>query len=124
MIEMRKKVVVDKVPTETDMARQRLALLFDNAIRFAERGMRCIGADDKAGSAFYIGKSQAIVQELQNVLRHQAAPELCGALSALYTYVIEVLTAANVHHDASLVDEAVDLLKTVRTGFGPLAGDE
>ena len=51
----------------------------------------------------------------------------------LYTYIIDVLTVANLQHDGTpedianvvnRVDEAIDLLKTVRTGFGPLAGDE
>jgi len=129
-----RKMIAEPVKRFEDMnPRERLGLLFDSAIRFAERGKRAAGVNDKAGSAMYIGKSQAIVQELQNVLRHQAAPELCGALSALYTYIIDVLTVANLQHDGTpedianvvnRVDEAIDLLKTVRTGFGPLAGDE
>ena len=65
-----------------------------------------------------MGKAQAIVQELQNVLRHDVAPELCGALSALYTYIIELYSKAHLESDVAAIDEAIDLLATVKAGFG------
>ena len=106
------------VSVDTASPKQRLIMLFDGAVRFSNRAKRCIEADDLAGKGLYVGKAQAIVQELQNVLRHDVAPELCGALSALYSYIIELYSKANLESDAGAIDEAVDLLATVKAGFG------
>ncbi len=109
------------VSVDTASPKQRLIMLFDGAVRFSNRAKRCIEADDLAGKGLYVGKAQAIVQELQNVLRHDVAPELCGALSALYTYIIELYSKANLESDAGAIDEAIDLLATVKAGFGDTA---
>ena len=106
------------VSVDTASPKQRLLMLFDGAVRFSNRAKRCIEADDLAGKGLYVGKAQAIVQELQNVLRHDVAPELCGALSALYTYIIELYSKANLESDVAAIDEAIDLLATVKAGFG------
>ena len=105
------------VSVDTASPRQRLLMLFDGAIRFSNRATRCMDAGDLAGKGLYVGKAQAIVQELQNVLRHDVAPELCGALSSLYSYIIELYSKANVSGDKAAVVEAIELLQTVKSGF-------
>lgn len=112
------------VSVDTASPRQRLVMLFDGAIRFSNRAIQCIEDKDLAGKGLYVGKAQAIVQELQNVLRHDVAPDLCGALSSLYTYIIRLYSKANVELDSAAVQEAVGLLKTVRSGFAEAAADE
>ena len=112
------------VSVDTASPRQRLMMLFDGALRFSKRATRCIEDGDLAGKGMYIGKAQAIVQELQNVLRHDVAPDLCNALSALYTYIIELYSKANLDGDAEAIREAVELLETVRDGFADASGNE
>ncbi len=110
------------VSVDTASPRQRLLMLFDGAVRFSNRAFRCVEAGDIAGKGLYIGKAQAIVQELQNVLRHDVAPELCGALSSLYTYIIELYSQANLSADPEAIKEATELLETVREGFAEAVG--
>jgi len=105
-------------------------MLFDGAVRFGLAGARCIRRGDVAGKGEKLVRAQAIVHELQALLDHDVAPELCASLAALYGYVAELLVRANLDADATAVEEAVGLLRTVRAGFaeagetGAGAGDE
>lgn len=112
------------VSVDTASPRQRLLMLFDGAIRFSNRAARCIDSGDLAGKGLYVGKAQAIVQELQNVLRHDVAPDLCGALSSLYTYIIELYSKANLHSDRESIAEAIELLETVKSGFADTSSQD
>ena len=112
------------VSVDTASPRQRLLMLFDGAVRFSNRASRCVEAGDIAGKGLYIGKAQAIVQELQNVLRHDVAPELCGALSSLYTYIIELYSQANLSGEPEAIKEATELPETVRAGFAEAVGGD
>lgn len=112
------------VSVDTASPRQRVLMLFDGAIRFSNRAARCIEAGDLAGKGLHVGKAQAIVQELQNVLRHDLAPDLCGALSSLYTYVIELYSKANLNSDVAPLAEAIELLETVKSGFSDVSAGE
>ncbi len=112
------------VSVDTASPRQRLMMLFDGAIRFSNRAARCIETGDLAGKGLYVGKAQAIVQELQNVLRHDVAPDLCGTLSSLYSYIIELYSKANLNSDKDAVAEAIELLETVKSGFSDITGQD
>ena len=105
------------VSVDTASPAARLLMLFDGSIRFCRRAIRCMERDDIAGKGVYIGKAQAIVQEFQASLRHDVAPELCDQLTTLYAYIVDLFTQANLQNETFIIDEAIQLLETLRAGF-------
>ena len=112
------------VSVDTASPKTLILMLFDGAIRFGHRAIHCMEKGDQAGKGKYIGKSQAIVQELQNVLDVDAAPEVGSTLFSLYGYIVDLLTTANLNSDSNPVLESIELLKTIRSGFAEVADDD
>ena len=73
--------------------------------------------EDYAAKGTYISKVQAIVSEAHEQLDFSMAPELCERLEQLYLYMMERLTEANLELTTEPLDEAVNLLKTLREGW-------
>lgn len=105
------------VSIDTASPRTRLLMLFDGAVRFANAAVQCVEDEDVAGKGAKLVRAQAIVNELQAILDHDVAPELCASLSALYAYVTERFVQANLDNDAAPIHEGIELLKTIRSGF-------
>jgi len=89
-------------------------MLLDGALRFARIGREGLVEKDLEKSFENIIKAKDIVLELINILRPDVDPELCSKLSALYTYVYQRLTDANMNHTTEAIDEAVSLLEYER----------
>jgi flagellar protein FliS len=77
----------------------------------------CIMGRDLAGKGRHIGHALAIVGELVAALDVDAAPELCANLVALYQFVNDKLTEANVKLDLSALTEAEKVVSTLRDAF-------
>ena len=58
-------------------------MLWDGAIRFAEQGREAILKKDIEGSYLALLRAQRIIMELNNGLKHEISPDLCGKLAAL-----------------------------------------
>ena len=98
-------------------------LLIDGALRFAETARR--GYEEKNFEASYEGtsKCQAILTELMCSLRPEQAPDLCGKLSALYTYLYKRLLEASMEKSPAIVEEVIGLLKYERETWVLLMDD-
>jgi flagellar protein FliS len=89
-------------------------MLYDGAIRFADQGRLALEKKDYEGVYNALSRAQKIITELQCGLKHDMAPELCGRLSALYTFVFRKLVEASIHHQAEPLDEALQILRYQR----------
>lgn len=91
-------------------------LLFDGCLKFCRQGKHELTQDKPNFEAIYENfmRAQKIVLELSTSLNHQANPELCEKLSALYTYVYRLMVDANLERDAKKADEAIQLLEYER----------
>lgn len=89
-------------------------MLYDGAIRFTEQGKAALQKSDFEGVYNALSRAQKIITELQCGLKHDMAPELCGRLSALYTFVFRKLVDASIHHTMEPIDEALQILKYQR----------
>src|SRR3954466_2694382 len=69
-------------------------MLYDGALRFAEQAKVALQKKDYEASFNGISRGQRILSELTSTLKHDVAPELCGKLAALYTYVYKKLIEA------------------------------
>ena len=92
-------------------------MLIEGAIRFARIGREGLARRDF--EQWYNGMSQcqAILLELMTGLRPEIAPELCGQLNALYTFMYRRLLDASSAKDPVLVDEVVELLEYDRQSW-------
>lgn len=64
-----------------------------------------------------LGKATGIIAGLQGSLERDKAPELVDNLERLYDYMQRRLFEANVKNDPALVQEVMDLMRTVKTGW-------
>lgn len=86
-------------------------MLYEGAIKFCRQARQAMPAGDLETSYNALSRAQKIVLELSTSLNHQAAPELCSKLNALYTFIYRRLVDANLHRDVAPIDEAVQLLE-------------
>jgi flagellar protein FliS len=89
-------------------------MLWDGAIRFAEQGKEAIVRKEIEASYNALLRSQKIVMELSNGLRHNVDPDLCGKLAALYNFIYMRLVDANLKKNPALVDDALEIMRHQR----------
>ncbi len=87
-------------------------LLYEGCLKFCRQGKAELEKEKRDYEALYENfmRAQKIVLELSTSLNHQANPELCEKLSALYTWIYRLLVDANMDRDVAKVDEAIKLL--------------
>ncbi|HEV8606507.1 MAG TPA: flagellar export chaperone FliS [Tepidisphaeraceae bacterium] len=95
-------------------------MLFDGALRFCEQARSALTEKNYEQTYNLISKVQKILLEISCSLKHDLLPDLCGKLSALYTYAYRKLIEANVRHDAASLDEAIGILKYQRETWAML----
>jgi len=64
-----------------------------------------------------IGKAIAIVGGLQSSLNHDSGGEISVNLNRLYDYMSTRLVIANLHNDASILDEVTGLMVDIKMGW-------
>ena len=96
-------------------------MLYDGAIRFASQAREAIEKREIENSFNLLTRAQNIVREMENGLRHEVAPELCGQMASLYRFVFSKLVDANVNKDVQAVDDALKVLRHQRETWAILA---
>lgn len=86
-------------------------MLYEGAVRFCNQAKQALEQEDYENSYTCLMRAQKIVLELSTSLDHQAAPEICDRLSALYSYIYRRLVDANMERDVKAVDESITLLE-------------
>jgi flagellar secretion chaperone FliS len=89
-------------------------MLYDGALRFGEQARVAIQQKNFEQSYNLICKVQKIISEMSCTLRHDIAPDLCSKLAALYNFVFRKLIDANVEHNLTSLDEALEILRYQR----------
>ena len=89
-------------------------LLYDGAIKFCHHARSAIADVNFEDSYNSLMRAQKIVLELSTSLKHDVDPDLCGKLSALYTFIYRKLVDANVNRDPEAIEEAIKLLEYER----------
>lgn len=85
-------------------------MLYDGALRFARQGGEAVKEGRFEDAYDRLSRSQRIVLEMQQGLRHDVAPELCDRMAAIYMYIYRRLIDGCVNKDVSAIDEAIRLL--------------
>lgn len=97
---------------------QILLMLFDGAIRFVRQAVT--GLEEGNLTPFHHGikKSMAIITEFSNSLDHSIGGEIAEDLDALYHFMIQELTLANLHKDVEKLQVVEKLLVDLRATWG------
>jgi len=85
-------------------------MLYDGAIRFAGQARTAMEQKQFDASCELLLKAQRIVLELQNGLRPEVNPSLCGQMAALYQFIYRRLVDANMQRDTTAIDDALRIL--------------
>ena len=117
--EQYRKVGVSTGVTDAD-PHKLVALLFAGACQRIRLAQACLVQGDQARKGKAIGEACAIVGHLNGSLDHEAGGEIAGNLSALYEYVIQRLTEANLHNDEAGLVESLSLLGEIDSAWNAI----
>lgn len=96
---------------------QILLMLYDGAIRFSKQAKHAIEQDNMEDKAKFISKTMAIITEFSNSLDHEIGGEIAANLDALYNYMLQELTKANVKHKPEPIDGVCNMLCELREAW-------
>jgi flagellar protein FliS len=91
-----------------------LIMLYDGAINFTRIAIEKLAKGDVAGKGLYIGKAHAILAELMETLNHEVGGDISRQLQRLYNYLIDELVAANIKNAPVHLENAIQILTTMR----------
>jgi flagellar protein FliS len=106
--------------TETD-SHGLILLLFEGALERIDLARAAIQRGDVPAKAEAITKAMRIVESLRASLNMDAGGGLAAKLDELYEFCGRRLLVANARGDASVLDEARDVLLQLRSGWAGLA---
>ena len=94
-----------------------LIRLFRRCLHDIDLARRAIVARDVSGKAAALDHAGRIVVELRAALDHAAAPALAGNLDALYRFVHDQLSAANLQLTPGPLDAATRVMTELAEAF-------
>jgi len=89
-------------------------MLYDGAIRYAQRGRQALIDRDCEAAFNAFERAQRIVLQLHAGLNREVNPTLVDQMAALYDFIYRRLIDANVHHELKAVDDALRILRHQR----------
>lgn len=101
-----------------------VALLFEGAGERIRRAEAFLAQGDQAMKGKAIGEACAIIGHLNGSLDHEAGGEIAGNLSALYDYVIQRLTEANLNNDVAALQESLSLMGEIESAWNAIPSDQ
>lgn len=121
--EQYRKVGVSSAVNDAD-PHKLVAMLLSGACERIRLAEACLERNDQARKGKAIGEACAIVGHLNGSLDHEAGGEIAGNLSALYEYVMQRLTEANLHNDATALQESLQLLSEIDSAWNAIPLDQ
>lgn len=85
-------------------------MMYEGILRFNMQAKRSINDGDIEKRTYWINRTNAILTELINVLDYSQG-DIAHYLSGLYTYQLRLLMEANIHNDATKLDEINGVVK-------------
>ncbi|RXR02670.1 flagellar export chaperone FliS [Pseudoxanthomonas composti] len=101
-----------------------IALLLAGASERIRRAEASLANNNMALKGKAIGEACSIIGHLNGSLDHEAGGEIAANLSALYDYLVRLLTEANLHNDAGKLGEALQLLGEIDSAWNAIPQDQ
>lgn len=91
-----------------------LVALFDGAVRFTAQAHDATQRKDPNAKGIAVNRAMAILAELTGTLNPKQAPELCGDLAQLYSYLMRRMQLAGATMDPAGFEEVLTHLRSLR----------
>lgn len=114
-----RKTAVSSRVAEAD-PHQLIAMLYEGASQRIRRAQAYLEQGDITRKGQAIGEACAIIGHLNGMLDHEAGGHVAANLAALYDYIVRRLTEANLHNDATALDECLDLLGEIESAWNAI----
>ena len=101
-----------------------VALLFEGASERIRRAEAFLAQGDQAMKGKAIGEACAIIGHLNGSLDHEAGGEIAGNLSALYDFVIQRLTEANLNNDTGALHDSLAVMGEIESAWNAIPSDQ
>lgn len=102
-------------------AHQLIQMLYDGALERLAVAKGALDRDNMPVKGLMIGKAISIISGLRNALDMEVDSELPTTLDQLYEYMQFRLLEANSKNDAEMIDEVLELIRVVKSGWDELA---
>jgi flagellar protein FliS len=80
----------------------------------------CMERKDYEGKAEHLSRATAILMNLRDTLDMSTKGEFSNNLFALYDYMIQRLTDANVQNSLKIMDEVINLMLPIKTAWAQI----
>ena len=101
-----------------------VAMLLEGANERMRRAEAFLAQGNQAMKGKAIGEACAIVGHLNGSLDHEAGGEIARNLSALYDFVTQRLTEANLNNDANALRESLAVMIDIEAAWNAIPGEQ
>jgi flagellar protein FliS len=95
-------------------------MLMQGALDRMAYGKGCIERRDFEGKAEHLSRINSILMNLRDTLDREVGGEFSENLYALYDYMIQRVTDANIQNDLNIMDEVINLLLPIKTAWASI----
>ncbi|WP_298770802.1 flagellar export chaperone FliS [uncultured Shewanella sp.] len=94
-----------------------IQMLFAGALERLAQARCAIEQNDLAKKGEAIGKAISIVSGLNGSLNMEVEGEVANNLNALYDFMLQQMSAANMNNDVKAIDDVMEILKVIKEGW-------
>jgi len=98
-----------------------ILLLFDGAVNFLKQGKLYLLEKQYKEKGKQLMRAHAVVSELLHCLDKEKGGDIAIRLQAIYVYILQRITDADLKKDVGAIDECVDLLSELREAWHTIA---
>ncbi|GIU20159.1 flagellar export chaperone FliS [Shewanella sp. MBTL60-007] len=100
-----------------------IQMMFAGALERLAQGRYAIEQNNLELKGVSLGKAISIVAGLNSSLNMEAEGDVAGNLSALYDFMLQRISDANVNNDVKAIDDASDILRTIKEAWDTIPSD-
>lgn len=99
-------------------------LLMNGTLERIAYAKGAIERKDYPAKSEFISKATAIIINLRDTIDQEVNPEFSDNLIALYNYMLERLSTANVKNDSSILDEVSQLMLPIKDAWASIPRED
>lgn len=98
-----------------------IQMLMEGALKRMAEAKAAMQRQDLTAKGVALGKAISIIGGLRDSLNMEVSGGLSQRLDGLYEYMVTVLVRANANNNAANIDEVINLMLTVKSGWDKIA---
>jgi len=109
-----------RASVEMASPKELIGMLLDGALTALAKSKGAIERKDISERTLQLNKANDIILGLKDFLDHEKGGEIASNLDALYDYMVRTLIQANRNNDQEKVQEVMNLLLEVKSGWSAM----